>query len=324
MEELGQKKSGTGKILIVVLLVLLAIGAYMMTKGKSTTDATGEATTATTEAPAPTVDEQGNPVVTDTKKLDIDRPTSATADIPTSYVSTDPAVLKMMEPRTLGSDTAPVKIIEYASLTCGHCGAFHRETLPEFKTKFIDTGRVQITYKEFPLNEPAVNASMLLRCAPADQYHSLMKALFDAQEKWAYDPKYMDLLRPIVKAAGLDDTAIDACLANTELKKSIIGDMKAASEKFKVQSTPSFVFNNGERVLVGNQPMTIFEDTISKAEKGELSAVSSNLSVTPTHAGHAPKPVAPDATTTAPAPVQSPLAVKPAPAATEEATQPKE
>jgi protein-disulfide isomerase len=281
MEELGQKKSGTGIILVIALLALLAIGVYMM-KGKApTTDESALPPAATTDMPTSTETPE-NGVVTDTKKLDIDRPTSATADIPSSYVSTDPAVVKMMTPQTLGLDTAPVKIIEYASLTCGHCGTFHRDTLPEFKTKFIDTGRVQITYKEFPLNEPAVNASMILRCMPADQYQNFMKTLFDTQDKWAYDPQYMDLLRQEAKTAGMDDTTFDGCLANNELKKSIIGDMKAGSDKFKIQSTPSFVFNNGQRVLVGNQPISIFEDTISKAEKGELEKVPTNLSTSPT------------------------------------------
>jgi protein-disulfide isomerase len=322
MDELGQKKSGTGKIVIAVLIALLAIGAYMMTSKKSS-DTPSETTPAPVETTTAPTEGDGTGVLTDTKKLAIDRPTSATADIPTSYVSTDPAVVEMMKARTLGSDSAPVKIIEYASLTCGHCGAFHRDTLPEFKTKFIDTGRAQIIYKEFPLNEPAVNASMILRCMPADKYHEFMKTLFDTQDKWAYDPKYMDLLRQTAKTAGMDDASFDTCLANTELKKSLIGDMKAGSEKFKIQSTPSFVFNNGERVLVGNQPMNIFEDTITKAEKGELSAVSSNLSVTPTHAGHAPEATAP-AAAPAPAPTASPLAVKPSAEATTETSTPQE
>ena len=288
MDEIGQKKSNGWVLPVVILLAVLAIGAYMI-KGKGTT----EQAVTETEQVAPTtvdpnvpaeLDEAGNPIVTDTKKLNIDRPTSASADIPTSYTSSDPAVVEMMKPRTLGSDSAPVKIIEYASLTCGHCGHFYNETLPAFKTQFIDTGKVQITYKEFPLNEPAVNASMILRCMPSDKYHDFMGKLFKEQEKWAYDPKYMDMLKGFAAEFGMDNAAFDACLANTELKKSIIGDMKAAAEKFKVQSTPSFVFGNGEKVLVGNQPMDIFADTIAKAEKGELSKVSENLTTAPVKA----------------------------------------
>lgn len=298
MDELGQKKSNGWVIPVVILLAILAIGAYMI-KGKDqgATDTAGTETEApaTVDPNAPAaLDEAGNPIVTDTKKLDIDRPISTTADIPSSYVSSDPAVVEMMKPRTLGSDTAPVKMIEYASLTCGHCGHFYNETLPAFKTQFIDTGKVQITYKEFPLNEPAVNASMILRCMPTDKYHDFMGKLFKEQEKWAYDAKYMDMLKTYATEFGMDNAAFDACLANTELKKSIIGDMKAASEKFKVQSTPSFVFGNGEKVLVGNQPMDIFAEVIAKAEKGELSSMNNNLSVAPVK-----DPIAAPATTPA-------------------------
>jgi protein-disulfide isomerase len=300
MDEIGQKKSGF-PIAVLILLAVLGIGAFVLL-GKKNADTTTPTDTATTEqlvpadpnAPA-TTDETA--IITDTKKLNIDRSTSTSADIPTSYTSNDPEVVKMMAAKTLGSDTAPVKIIEYSSLTCGHCGAFHRDVLPEFKTKFIDTGKVQITYKEFPLNEPAVNASMILRCLPAKQYHSFMAKLFANQDKWAYDPAYKDLLRGYAKEAGMDDAGFETCLANDELKKSLIGDMKAAAEQYKVQSTPSFVFGNGKRVLVGNQPMAIFEETIAKAEKGEFESISENLGVSPSKT-----PVTPDATpTTAPA-----------------------
>lgn len=287
MDELGQKKSGGWKVALIALLAIAAIG-YVVTKNKSTTtepeaqNQEQQATSPSGDQAAQTgTDTAGNGIVTTTKKLDIDRPTDATADVPSGYTSSDAAVVAMMQPQKMGVDTAPVKIIEYSSLTCGHCGAFHKNNFAEFKTKFIDTGRVQITFKEFPLNEPAVNASMIMRCVPRDEYHKFMQTLFNEQDKWAYDPKYLDSLRTIAKLAGMDDKGFDACLANTELKKSIIGDMKAAADQFKVTSTPSFVFSNGAYTLVGNQPLTIFDETITKAEKGDLKSASSNLSVAP-------------------------------------------
>jgi protein-disulfide isomerase len=60
---------------------------------------------------------------------------------------------------------APVTIVEYASMTCPHCATFHKTTYPELKKKYIDTGKVRFIFREFPLDELAVAASMLARCA---------------------------------------------------------------------------------------------------------------------------------------------------------------
>src|SRR3954470_6303796 len=65
----------------------------------------------------------------------------------------------------LGKADAPVTIVEYASMTCPHCAAFHKTTYPALKSKYIDTGKVRFIFREFPLDEVAVAASMLARCA---------------------------------------------------------------------------------------------------------------------------------------------------------------
>jgi protein-disulfide isomerase len=95
----------------------------------------------------------------------------------------NPDVAAMMASGKLGSDDAPIKVIEYSSLTCGHCASFHKMELPQIQKAYIDTGKVQFIFKEFPLNEPAVAASQILRCMPMDKYVSFMGLLFDQQEK---------------------------------------------------------------------------------------------------------------------------------------------
>ncbi|PZO77774.1 MAG: disulfide bond formation protein DsbA, partial [Micavibrio aeruginosavorus] len=61
---------------------------------------------------------------------------------------------KAFSPRTIGNADAPIKIIEYASMTCGHCAHFHNDVLPALKEKYVDTGKVFIEFREFPLNDP--------------------------------------------------------------------------------------------------------------------------------------------------------------------------
>jgi len=268
MEELNSKKKSPAVIILVVILALaLALGAYNFYKSRSVdTPAPEMAQTEETTPPAndsattETIPAPQEPVVVETKKLDLPKPEAAAP----SASSTNPEIVRMMSPRTIGNVSAPIKVTEFASLTCSHCGVFHRETFEKFKTDFIDTGKVQMTFKEFPLNQPALDASQILRCMPEDKYVSFMSLLFQEQDKWAFADNYLDSLRQNAKLAGISDDTFDACLANAELKEAIVGDMAAATQEYKVESTPSFVFNGGQKVLVGAQPIEKFAEVVNE------------------------------------------------------------
>lgn len=267
------KKNSTG--LIVVALVLLALGAgavyYSQVMKKDGVPSATEETTANTPAAVPDEpivtgeippqpETPRNDIVVETKTLDIPGSETAPAEAVATTTS-NPTVDAMMGKRSIGSPDAPIKVVEYSSLTCGHCAMFHKSSYEEFKTRFVDTGRVELIFKEYPLNPPALDASQILRCMPEDKFVSFMSLLFDQQDAWAFKPDYKDALRQNAKLAGMSDEQFDACLANTDLKNRIVADMKAASDKFKIQSTPSFVVNDGQKVVMGNQPMTFFEAT---------------------------------------------------------------
>ena len=68
----------------------------------------------------------------------------------------------------LGSDKAPVTVIEYASMTCPHCAHFSTTTFPELQKRYIDTGKVRFIFREFPLDALAAAGFMLARCAGND------------------------------------------------------------------------------------------------------------------------------------------------------------
>jgi protein-disulfide isomerase len=113
-----------------------------------------------------------------------------------------------------------------------------------------------------------------------------MSLLFQEQDKWAFANNYLDALRQNAKLAGMSDETFDKCLANEELQKAIVGDMAAASQKYKVESTPSFVFNGGQKVLVGAQPITEFEKAVA-----EVSAASPVPDAAPADTPTAQEPV---------------------------------
>jgi protein-disulfide isomerase len=150
--------------------------------------------------------------------------------------------------KIIGADNAPVTIVEYASVTCPHCAFFHKETFPTLKTKYIDTGKVRLIFREFPTQpaEVAIAGFMLARCA-GDKYFPLLDALFEQQRSWASDP-YNGFLR-IAKQAGFTQQSFEACINDSKLAESIQDVATRAGEKFKVQSTPTFFIN--DKMLVG-------------------------------------------------------------------------
>ncbi len=164
-----------------------------------------------------------------------------------------------LEDRTVGDATAPIKVIEYSSLTCSHCAAFHTDTYPKIKENYIDTGKVEMTFREFPLNKPALEASQILRCMPEDKYLSFQELLFETQEQWAFGDNYMASLKQNAKLAGMSEEEFDACLQNKELQEALTQRVQEGSKKWDIKSTPTFVVNNGDKILVGSQPYEAFE-----------------------------------------------------------------
>jgi protein-disulfide isomerase len=142
----------------------------------------------------------------------------------------------------IGKADAPVTVVEYASLTCGHCAHFHESTWPTLKSKYVETGKVRYVLRDFPLDPVAAAGSMLARCAGDDKRASVVDLLFSNQQKWLVN-KPVDALRDLLKQAGFTQESFDACLKNQELYDAVIKTREAASEKFGINSTPSFFIN---------------------------------------------------------------------------------
>jgi protein-disulfide isomerase len=148
----------------------------------------------------------------------------------------------------LGKADAPITVVEYASMTCGHCANFHNKVFPALKEKYIDTGKVRLVFREFPLDNLAAAASMLARCAGGEKTFPLISALFHTQETWAFvrgDPK--PELFKVAKQAGFTQESFDKCLADQKLLDDITAVRTRGSETFGVNSTPTF-FVNGKKL----------------------------------------------------------------------------
>ncbi len=167
----------------------------------------------------------------------------------------------------LGEADAPVTIIEYASTTCGHCARFKLETFPALKEKYIDTGLVKYTLREFPTADPVLAASafMLARCVSEDRYYNLIDVIFRTQRQWAYvrsREQGREELQKIAKQAGISADAFQKCLSNEAEYQRIKAVQEEGVEVFNVSATPTFIINGKNHS--GYMPFEKFEEALAE------------------------------------------------------------
>lgn len=149
--------------------------------------------------------------------------------------------------RVLGSPMAPVTIVEYASMTCSHCGDFANKTFPQVKKEWIDTGKAKYVLRDLPWDNLALGMSKIARCAPAAQFYPLTEAFFAGQEKIVTGKDPLAEIRKITRTAGMTDEQVDACIKDPAVHAQVTGSKDIAMNRLGVKGTPAF-FVNGTRV----------------------------------------------------------------------------
>ena len=150
-----------------------------------------------------------------------------------------------MTERAVGKPDAPVSVIEFYSLTCSHCADFFRETFPRAKSELIDTGKLRWVFRDFPLDQVALEASMVARYLPPDRYEPFVMALFANQDRWAFarGVDTTDELWKTAALAGMSKTTFDQAIADNDLKTWILAQQADDQKKWGIDATPSFVVN---------------------------------------------------------------------------------
>ena len=147
--------------------------------------------------------------------------------------------------RIFGDPDAPTKITEYASLGCIHCKNFHENVWPEFKTTYIDTGKVQYTFRVFPFHLQDLRAVTLARCAGESRYDAFIDLLFKRRDDWLKEEGFLEELNKLALQGGVSIAEYEACQVDEALQQSIL-DRRNAGVEAGIQSTPSFVLNDDE------------------------------------------------------------------------------
>jgi protein-disulfide isomerase len=165
----------------------------------------------------------------------------------------------------LGKPDAPITIVEYASLTCPHCAEFDRDTLPQIKAKWIDTGKAKLIFRDFPLDGLALRAAVVARCAPADRYFGYIDVLFHSQRNWATANDPVEALSHIARLGGMSDQQFQSCINNQDLQRAVAASRQAAEKDYGVESTPTF-FVNGVMMKPGALPFSEFDQALTAAQ----------------------------------------------------------
>jgi protein-disulfide isomerase len=170
-----------------------------------------------------------------------------------------------LDERSLGRADAPVTVIEYFSLTCSHCGAFHRDTWPRVKRELVETGRVRMVFRDFPLDEIALRAHAVARSFPADRYEPFISALFATQDRWAYarGVDHKAEIGKIAALAGMSTDTFNAAWADDALARAILEARQKGEAEHQVSATPTFII--GTQKLPGAISFERFEAAVREA-----------------------------------------------------------
>lgn len=185
----------------------------------------------------------------------------------------------------LGDKKAKVTVIEYASMTCSHCADFHKNTYPEIKEKYIDSGKIKFVFRPFPLDEPALRGSMLAYCSGAQRFYKFIDVIFSTQANWAFNKNYLEVLANIGKLGGVSGEEFDKCMANNVLEKRIMQGKFDATTVLSVRATPTF-FVNGN-IYKGAHNFEYFSKVLDDAlgEKPADAAVKAKATTPPADKG---------------------------------------
>lgn len=176
----------------------------------------------------------------------------------------------------MGNPNAPIKVIEFASLTCPHCAEFAEASGPELREKFVGSGRVSFEFRNFVRDAIDITAAQLTRCGTPESFFPLtdqvlanQEAIF-AQVQKAGEAAFNNAMKlpdaqrgptlgqitgltEFFSTRGISRDQANACLANPAEAQAIAKRQQADTEQYAITGTPTLVVN-GEKLAATSWP----------------------------------------------------------------------
>ena len=147
----------------------------------------------------------------------------------------------------LGSEDAAVKVKIFSSFTCPHCASFHLNVVSKLKEDYINSGKVQLIFIDFPLDQAAFNASKILHCLASKERMIFMDTIYNNQSQWTVGSNINQInnnLKKIVKDLGINSNQFDECLKNKIIENKVLNGRIDAHKEYSITATPTVVINN--------------------------------------------------------------------------------
>ena len=146
-----------------------------------------------------------------------------------------------------GNDNAPVVFVEYASLTCPACAAFHSNVYPQLNKEYIETGKVKFIHREIYFDKAGLWAALTARCSNVvNRYFGMLELLYSEQAIWSrYESsdKIVDALLRISAKSGIEKAKAISCLEDQEKALDLVNEFRIYVDKDAIESTPTFIIN---------------------------------------------------------------------------------
>lgn len=162
--------------------------------------------------------------------------------------------ITLQEDPILGSSEASITMVEFSDFECPYCGIYSKETFPQIKKEYVDTGKVKLIFKNFPLpsHRKAQKAAEAGECAfEQGKFWEYKEKLFEEQENLAVKD-----LKQYARDLGLESEKFNKCLDSGRYKKEVKQDYEEGLEK-RIRGTPTFFI--GSEAVFGAQPFSEFQ-----------------------------------------------------------------
>ena len=159
----------------------------------------------------------------------------------TNNIFADDNFLSIVE----GNENAKVKLIVYESLTCSHCANFHKDVYPELKKEFIDEGKINIEFRNFPLDLAALNAAKIAHCKN-DGASDILHFLYSNQDTWIKGGNILEINKNLEKLIVNSEFNLDFenCINNKKIEDYILEERIDGFKQYEIEATPTLIIND--------------------------------------------------------------------------------